>query len=49
MADGSYFRFEDDNKYTYSSKSMKRQDCFLQKEARVCASNAFVLEDSMFE
>ena len=25
------------------------QDCFLQKEARVCVSNAFVLEDSMFK
>ena len=25
------------------------QDCFLQKEARVCVSNAFVLEDSMYE
>ena len=22
------------------------QDCFLQKEARVCVSNAFVIEDS---
>ena len=26
-----------------------KQDCFLQKEARVCVSNAFVLEDSMFK
>ena len=26
-----------------------KQDCFLQKEARVCVSNAFVLEDSMYE
>ena len=25
------------------------QDCFLQKEARVCVNNAFVLEDSMFK
>ena len=25
------------------------QDCFLQKEARVCVSNAYVLEDSMFK
>ena len=25
------------------------QDCFLQKEARVCVSNAFVLEDSMYK
>ena len=25
------------------------QDCFLQKEARVCVSNAFVLDDSMFK
>ena len=27
----------------------KKQDCFLQKEARVCVSNAFVLEESMFK
>ena len=26
-----------------------KQDCFLQNEARVCVSNAFVLEDSMFK
>ena len=26
-----------------------KQDCFLQEEARVCVSNAFVLEDSMFK
>ena len=26
-----------------------KQDCFLQKEAKVCVSNAFVLEDSMFK
>ena len=26
-----------------------KQDCFLQKEARVCVSNAFVLDDSMFK
>ena len=26
-----------------------RQDCFIQKEARVCVSNTFVLEDSMFK
>ena len=25
------------------------QDCFLQKEARVCVNNAFVLEDSKFK
>ena len=25
------------------------QDCFLQKEARVCVSNAFVMEDSKFK
>ena len=25
------------------------QDCFLQKEARVCVSNAFVIEDSKFK
>ena len=25
------------------------QDCFLQKEARVCDSNAFVIEDSKFK
>ena len=25
------------------------QDCFLQNEARVCVSNALVLEDSMFK
>ena len=29
--------------------SIMIQDCFLQKEARVCVSNAFVLEDSMFK
>ena len=28
---------------------IKQQDCFLQKEARVCVSNAFVLEDSMYK
>ena len=26
-----------------------KQDCFLQKEARVCVSNAFVIEDSKFK
>ena len=26
-----------------------QQDCFLQKEARVCVSNAFVIEDSKFK
>ena len=26
-----------------------KQDCFLQKEARVCVSNAFVLEDGMYK
>ena len=26
-----------------------RQNCFLQKEARVCVSNAFVIEDSKFK
>ena len=30
-------------------KLNEQQDCFLQKEARVCISNAFVLEDSMFK
>ena len=30
-------------------KSNFIQDCFLQKEARVFVSNAFVLEDSMFK
>ena len=25
------------------------QDCFLQKEARVCVSNAFVIEDNKFK
>ena len=25
---------------------LDKQDCFLQKEARVCVSNAFVIEDS---
>ena len=28
--------------------SVDEQDCFLQKEARVCVSNAFVKEDSKF-
>ena len=28
---------------------MTRQDCFLQKEASVCVSNAFVIEDSNFK
>ena len=27
----------------------EKQDCFLQKVARVCASNAFVIEDSKFK
>ena len=27
----------------------KKQDCFLQKEARVCVSIAFVIEDSRFK
>ena len=31
------------------SQIRELQDCFLQKEARVCVSNAFVLEDSMFK
>ena len=31
------------------NQKQKKQDCFLQKEARVCVSNAFVLEDSMYE
>ena len=31
------------------SQVKTRQDCFLQKEARVCVSNTFVLEDSMFK
>ena len=26
-----------------------KQDCFLQKEARVCVNNAFVIEDSKFK
>ena len=26
-----------------------KQDCFIQKEARVCISNAFVIEDSKFK
>ena len=35
---------------THAECSLKlKQDCFLQKEARVCVSNAFVLEDSMFK
>ena len=35
--------------YTLWSGVQNKQDCFLQKEARVCVSNAFVLEDSMFK
>ena len=27
----------------------EEQDCFLQNEARVCVSNAFVIEDSKFK
>ena len=30
-------------------KTNVKQDCFLQKEARVCVSNAFVIEDSKFK
>ena len=30
-------------------KFLCHEDCFLQKEARVCVSNAFVLEDSMLK
>ena len=30
-------------------KNTSQQDCFLQKEARVCVSNAFVIEDSKFK
>ena len=33
----------------FAQKTSILQDCFLQKEARVCVSNAFVLEDSMYE
>ena len=33
----------------HEDKVQNKQDCFLQKEARVCVSNAFVLEDSMFK
>ena len=29
--------------------SQLKQDCFLQKEARVCVSNAFVIENSKFK
>ena len=35
--------------YFQQNTTIKQQDCFLQKEARVCVSNAFVLEDSMFK
>ena len=27
----------------------EKQDCFLQKEARVCVNNAFVIKDSKFK
>ena len=30
------------------TKSKLVQDCFIQKEARVCVTNAFVIEDSKF-
>ena len=30
-------------------KKDKEQDCFLQKEARVCVSNVFITEDSKFK
>ena len=35
--------------YSINSHINLKQDYFLQKEARVCVSNAFVLEDSMFK
>ena len=37
------------NKWPLANNNKAVQDCFLQKEARVCISNAFVLEDSMFK
>ena len=33
----------------YLCRTKYKQDCFLQKEARVCVSNAFVIEDSQFK
>ena len=34
---------------TAMESTFLQQDCFLQKEARVCVSNAFVIEDSKFK
>ena len=36
-------------RWTCSPNVNTKQDCFLQKEARVCVRNAFVLKDSMFK
>ena len=33
----------------YAIKIAHQQYCFLQKEARVCVSNDFVIEDSNFK
>ena len=39
----------DQQKETTIGSGKWEQDCFLQKEARVCVSNAFVIEDSKFK
>ena len=35
--------------FTHRAHYEIKQDCFFQKEARVCVSNAFVIEDSRFK
>ena len=49
MHSGEWTPFKHIFSSTHMHISIKKQDCFLQKEARVCVSNAFVLEDSMYE
>ena len=36
-------------KVTVTAMTKTIQDCFLQKDARVCVSNAFVIENSKFK
>ena len=52
---GKLFKSETNYKTSLKTRSFKvashwqKQDCFLQKEARVCVSDAIVIEDSKFK